>query len=124
MDFIKSLNDFADWEATHKLFEDIVKTIDIDDFKKRWNDSTIYFIIHDNKKIGYTLITPRNEIGYFIIPEYQRRGIGTLAIEELMKDEPRKYYWAMIPHDNPNSMKFIKSMGFKPSGSVYAINST
>jgi len=41
-----------------------------------------------------------------------------------MKDEPRKYYWAMIPHDNPNSVKFIKSMEFKPSGSVYAINPT
>jgi len=76
MNFIKSLKDSTDWETTHKLFEDTGRTIDVEDFKKRWNDSTIYFIVDNNKKIGYTLITPRNEIGYFIIPEYQRRGIG------------------------------------------------
>lgn len=119
---VKSNNSQDDWKLTHKIFEASERKIDFDDYVKRWDDSTIYFITVDSVHIGYVQITPRNEIGYFIIPKFQGKGYGKKAVRELMEREDRKYYWVMIPKNHEQSIKFITKLGFEKSGDVYAIN--
>lgn len=110
-----------DYPKIHGIFCKSSKVIPYVDFVKRWGHSTIFHLIrYGARTVGFTLITPRNEIGYFILPAYQRQHYGTQAVRNLMVLVQRPYYWAMIPHDKPHSVKFIKSMGFHHSGSVYA----
>jgi len=119
---VKSNNSQDDWKSAHKIFETCEKKIGFDDYVKRWNDSTIYFITVDSDHIGYVLITPRNEIGYFVMPKFQGKGYGKAAVRELIEREDRKYYWAMIPINHEGSLKFIAKLGFEKSGDVYALN--
>ena len=117
-------------KVAHNIFCKSSKQTTFTDFKNRWQYSTIMYLIKKptvtlnglvfDFRIGYVFATTRNEIGYFILPEYQRKGYGTLAVNQLIKIEKREYYWAMIPKDKPHSVKFIQSIGFNQSGTVFA----
>ena len=95
-------------------------------FFERWNNDsvTIYFIEVANEIVGYLLITKRNEIGYFILPEHQGKKYATKAIKKLMRKENRCYYWALIDFDNEKSINFIQSLGFTPRSLVYTKQKT
>ena len=105
-------------EQNYKIFCKSIKEIPFEDFEKRFNN-TKFYLIGDK---GLVTITDRNEIGYGIIPEHRRKGLARNAIKELMKVEPRKYYWALIDKDNEVSMRFIQSMNFVPRGISYGFN--
>jgi len=84
----------------------------------------IYFVIINNAKIGFVMISSRNELGYFILPKFQNKGIGNQAIKQLMMKEKREYYWALVDFDNKESKKFAQSIGMVPSSLVYSVDSS
>ncbi len=49
----------------------------------------------DNKRAGSYTITQDNETGSWLLPEYQNKGIGTIAYKQLLKLEPRDHYKAI-----------------------------
>jgi RimJ/RimL family protein N-acetyltransferase len=66
-------------------------------------------IIINSKRIGLiSLRRLNNEIGIWIIPEYQNKGIATLAIKIFMENNPRPYYTALIHTYNKQSQKYFK----------------
>ena len=99
--------------------------IEIEEFTRRFSNVKFYIIYDgltgDTIK-GFVTITDRNEIGYGIQKADRRKGLAKKAIEELMKLENRKYYWALIDKNNEGSMNFIQSLKFVPRGIVYGIN--
>ena len=94
------------------------------EFEKRFchNGNKIYIIISDNNKVGFGMISSRNELGYFILPEFQKKGFGKRAIKQIMKKEKRNYYWAITDFNNEKSKKFAQSIGMVPSSLVYSID--
>ena len=81
--------------------------------------TTKYIIKKDDIKIGFVHILGNNEIGYYIIPQFQGFGIGTSAVTQLMKSQPRDRYFATVNDKNIASVKLIKSLGFKPKATIY-----
>lgn len=63
-------------------------------------------------------------LGYHISPEYQRQGLMTEALEELIthgfNHKNVHKYTAEIASDNQPSRSFIESIGFKEEGSLRA----
>jgi hypothetical protein len=85
------------------------------DFKKRWAGTRMYA-----SQDTLVMITPRNEIGYYVLPESQRQGHAKRAVKDWRRIEKRPYYWALVPFKNKISMNFIQSMGFVPSAISYS----
>ena len=81
----------------------------------------IYSLYHKKKsvKIGFVHILANNEIGYYLIPEFQGIGIGTWAVTQLMKIQSRERYYATINNKNICSVKLIKKLGFRPKAIIY-----
>jgi RimJ/RimL family protein N-acetyltransferase len=74
------------------------------------------YIIDDYK--GFVQLFPSNEIGYYLKPEYYNKGIGTIAVKELMKLHQRQFYFVTVSNENPASIKLAKKIGFKPKGQI------
>ena len=72
-----------------------------------------YIIISNNKKIGSIYLSKLNEIGIFLDKDYQKHGVGNIALKLLMEKNPRKRFLANINPDNKTSFKFFKNNGFK-----------
>ena len=81
--------------------------------------TTKYIIKKGNTSIGFVHILANNEIGYFMIPQFQGMGIGTWAVRQLMKKQPRERYFATVNNKNTASIKLITSLGFKPKATIY-----
>ena len=95
-----------------------------DKFYAKWKIQKLYLIkIENNVFVGYVLITERNEIGYFVLPEHRNKNIATKAIKQLMMNNKRKYYWALIDFPNIKSLHFIQKLGFIPKSLVYVKSS-
>jgi predicted acetyltransferase len=94
------------------------------EFRSRFchEGNKIFIVLINKNKVGCIMITTRNELGYFILPKYQKKGIGKKAIKQLMIKEKRKYYWAIVDFDNEKSKKFTQSLGMIPNGLVYSID--
>lgn len=112
----------TNFSIAHNIFQKSRKKISFEKFYRRWKDSSVYLVKQSKKIVGYVLVTQRNEIGYFILPEFQRKKFGSTAIVKLMKIEKRPYYWALIDFDNAKSLRFIQSLGFIPKSLVYVRN--
>lgn len=119
---LKQISRQTDFTKAYDIFAELYPDRDFEDFEKRWNnDQTHLYLVYRYKILcGAVLITTRNEIGYFISKKYQGKGIGKKAIIELMRIEPRPYYWCTIPKENEASMLFIQSLHFVPRGIMYA----
>lgn len=73
-----------------------------------------YIVKFDQKNIGsVTLRKNTNECGYWVIPEFQNKGIGSWAFNELMKLNPRSFYGLVIHPYNKRSLRMAKKFGFK-----------
>lgn len=81
--------------------------------------TTKYIIKKGDIYIGFVHILANNEIGYYVIPEFQGKGIGTWAVIQLMKKQPRKRYFATVNNKNIASVKLITSLGFKSKATIY-----
>ena len=72
-----------------------------------------YIILSKNKKIGNAYLTKTNEIGIFILKSIKNKGIGTIVLEKIMKNNPRSRYLANVSPRNNKSSSFFKKNGFK-----------
>ena len=80
-----------------------------------------YIILEENKKIGTVYISQQDEIGIFIEKEFQSKGIGKKSLEELIKKNPRKQFYANVNPKNLKSVKFFEDFGFKLIQQTYEL---
>lgn len=75
-------------------------------------DSRPYYdwciIEHNNERIGTIYLARDNSMGYFLKKEYIGKGYGTLAIKEMVKRNPRNYYYANINPLNEIGMRLVR----------------
>lgn len=83
------------------------------------SDTKRYIITNGHDKMGFVQILKNNEVGYFVDPKYQGRGIGTEAVKILMELNPRSRHFATINNRNEASIKLIKKLGFKPKATIF-----
>ena len=97
-----------------------VTVLKIPSFAKFFKTKSIRYIIKKKSvKIGFVHILDNNEIGYYLIPEFQGLGIGTWAVKQLMKIQSRERYYATINKKNIGSVRLITKLGFRPKGIIY-----
>lgn len=80
----------------------------------------LYFI---NDKQGIIFLHISNEIGFYIKPVYQNKGLAKEALTEIIHQNPRNYYWSTARNDNYASKRLLEKIGFTPNGIVYSLNS-
>lgn len=76
-------------------------------------------VTYEEKTVGFVQMLENGEVGYFIDPSYQGKGIATKAVELLMDENPRERYFATINNDNIASIDLVKRLGFHPKGTVF-----
>lgn len=71
-----------------------------------------YIIKRKNEKIGSIYLTKQNEIGIFLKRKFHHKGFGILALNTIIKNNPRPRYLANINPKNIRSINFFKKQGF------------
>ena len=111
------------YEIIRKWLEETehsVTVMRIPGFSQFFKSKSIRYIIKkDNLNIGFVHILANDEIGYYLIPEFQGVGIGTWAVKQLLKMQPRERYFATINKKNLASIKLVTKLGFRPKGVIY-----
>lgn len=72
-----------------------------------------YMIYMENAKTGSIYLSKQNEIGIFLLKQYQGKNIGKKALCLLIKMNPQKRYLANVSPKNTNSAKFFKKNEFR-----------
>jgi len=72
-----------------------------------------YIIFKSEQKVGSIYLSKNNEIGIFLSKKFQGKNIGNFALNELMKQNPRKRFLANVNPKNKKSILFFKNNGFK-----------
>lgn len=120
-----------DYQFIYKLVSEFLKTDlsvtflkmpSYEEFEKTYflNDYKRYLITNVNgDKMGFVVITKDDEVGFFLSPKYQRKGIAVEAVRMLMELNPRERYFATIHNENQNSINLITKLGFKPKGIIF-----
>jgi RimJ/RimL family protein N-acetyltransferase len=72
-----------------------------------------YIIYYNDKKAGSIYLSKNNEIGIFLSKKFQGKNIGNFALNELMKQNPRKRFLANVNPKNKKSILFFKNNDFK-----------
>ena len=57
-----------------------------------------------------------------MLPEYQNKGIATLATKKFMKENLRPYYTTLVHIYNKQSQQYCKKVGMKLEAYQYRIN--
>lgn len=71
---------------------------------------------------GAINLTKRDEVGIFLLPKFQGRGLGTQAVRLLLARHPEvKRFLANISPRNPRSALFFESLRFKPIQNTYEL---
>lgn len=74
-----------------------------------------YIITSDNDtKIGTIYLTKKNEVGIFLKKQFNKKGLGTMALKLLLEKHPKSYFLANINPKNKKSIDFFKKNGFTP----------
>jgi len=71
-----------------------------------------YICLFNGDPVGF-IGSVDGDIRIATLPGYQRRGVGTFMVNELMKISPKSF--AKIKVDNEVSLKFFKKLGFEQS---------
>ena len=109
--------------------------------KPRWEDHCQFvkhhpyrywwLILNDFVPVGSLYVTPLNEIGIFILKNYQRGGYASAAIKELLANYPplpgvqgqrRETYIAHVAPTNDASHSFWESLGGRVIQWTYEIS--
>ena len=115
-----------DHPFVYKLIEDFLKTDlsvtflkmpSFDEFFKL--DFKRYMITNGKETFGFVQIVKNNEIGYFLDPKYEGKGLATEAVKKLMELVPRDRYFATVNNKNERSKKLVTKLGFSPKGTIY-----
>lgn len=87
-----------------------------------------FLVMEDQTFVGSVSLTKRNEIGIVLLRAHRGKGIGKLAVRELMariQPQPAKpsevapLYLANINPHNTQSIEMFKRLGFKPIQVTY-----
>tara|TARA_B100000029_G_scaffold422045_1_gene428572 strand:+ start:73 stop:507 length:435 start_codon:yes stop_codon:yes gene_type:complete len=79
-----------------------------------------YMVINNKKEIiGNVYIKKDNTIAYHIIKKYQKQGYGETSVKLLMKENPRKNYFAVVNMKNEASINFIKKLKFTEKAFIF-----
>ena len=79
-----------------------------------------YMVINNEGKIlGNVYIKKDNTIAYHIIKKYQKQGFGIEAVRLMMKENPRKTYFAVVNMKNEPSVEFIKKLEFREKAFIF-----
>lgn len=77
----------------------------------------------DGTKIGsLTLHKHNNEVGFWILEQFQSKGYGTKAIQEFIDINKKPFYTIKSHKDNSKSNGIAKKLGFKLSHNYYTLN--
>ena len=71
-----------------------------------------YVILNFKQKVGSIYLSKNDEIGIFLLKTSHRQNFGKIALEMLMKKNPRKRFLANVSPKNKTSMDFFKKNGF------------
>ena len=72
-----------------------------------------YIILYQNKRIGTIYLAKNNDVGIFLKKDIQKKGIGSIVLNMLIKKNPRKKYQAKINPKNKKSIIFFQKNNFK-----------
>jgi RimJ/RimL family protein N-acetyltransferase len=120
-----------DYPFIYNIIKDFLKTDlsvtfldlpDYEEFKKTYfsNDFKRYIITDEKlEDLGFVVLTKGDEVGYFLKPECQKKGIAVEAVRITMELNPRKRYFATIHNENKRSINLATKLGFKPKGTIY-----
>ena len=72
-----------------------------------------YIISKEKEKIGSIYLSKNNEIGLSILKSEKIENIQKLALDELIKKNPKKRFLANINPKNKNLISFFKKNDFK-----------
>jgi len=109
----------TDFDFMYSILLQSRKDIPKETFLKFARERKHYVI---NKNQGFVFIGDNNEIGYYIDKMAQGRGLATRAVKELMKQNPRKYFFTTITNKNKASQKVVENLGFKPKGTLWGLD--
>ena len=113
IDIITPIN----YNEQEKFVKNYLDNLDTTPFQS-WNIIEI-----DSKKIGsVTLNKKNNEIGYWIIPEFQNKGFGTEAIQQFMDKNKKSYYTIRTYIDNKKSQHMAEKLNFTLSRYEYRLD--
>ena len=72
-----------------------------------------YLILSDvGDAAGAIYLSKQNEIGVHLFRNYQGKGLGPMAVAELMRLHPRRAFRANINPDNEPSLRMFEKLGF------------
>ena len=71
-------------------------------------------ILYRKQKVGTIYLAKSNDVGVFLKKNIQKKGIGTIALNILIKKNPKKKYYAKINPQNKKSIKFFQKNNFNP----------
>lgn len=120
-----------DYKFVYSLVENMFKTNlnvtylkleNFDEFVARaFSEDDIHYIILNEKeeKMGHIHIMSNNEIGYAIIKKFQNKGIGTEAVQKIIKLHPREQYFLTIHNQNKASIRIAEKNGFNVKGTIF-----
>lgn len=80
-----------------------------------------YIIEFRNQKVGSVYLSKQDEIGIYMIKEFQSMGIDEKAVGLLMKKNSRSRYLANVAPENYLLQEFFKKLGFKGLQYTYEI---
>jgi RimJ/RimL family protein N-acetyltransferase len=81
-----------------------------------------HVIFQNNKKVGSIYLSKQDEIGLFLKKDLQSKGIGSISLGILIKNNPRPRYLANISPKNEKSIKFFKKNKFNLIQHTYEFN--
>ena len=75
--------------------------------------SNWYVIKNGKEKVGSIYLSKNDEVGLFLKDGFRRRNIGSIALNLMIKKNPRDRYLSNINPKNKNAIKFFKKNNFK-----------
>lgn len=109
-----------DFDAILKLYADVGWTNYTDNpemLKKAYENSLLTLGAYENDKLvgivrtvgdGYSIVFVQDIL---VFPEYQRKGIGTRLLQEIMKRFSEVYQLELMTDNSPETISFYQSVG-------------
>lgn len=72
-----------------------------------------YVVRMNNQRVGSVYLSKQNEIGIFLLKEYQGLKLGKNILELLMEKNPAEMYLANVSPKNHRSINFFKKNKFR-----------
>lgn len=80
-----------------------------------------YIIWNDEQRIGSIYLTKQDEIGIVIKKEFQKVGVGKIALQLIINKNPRQRYLANVAINNYKSKRFFEKNDFKLIQNTYEL---